>query len=68
MTIVYHIDVLHPETLEPMSHESDELTSWEAVERRIRLDKARFLDRSSLPIKYTAYDGTVELSGSFGVA
>lgn len=67
-TIKYHLDVLHPETFQPMSHVNETFRDWSAVEQQLLSDKTRFFDRSNLPIKYTAYDGTVELAGSWGVA
>lgn len=66
--INYHLTVLHPETQQPLTKTDLKFDDWSKVEKQLHYDKTRFFDRCDLPIKYTAYDGTVELSGSFGVA
>lgn len=66
--IKYYLTVLHPETKETLAIKDLRFEHWGAVEIQINADKGAYVDRSGLPIKYTAFDGTVELSGSFGVA
>lgn len=66
--ISYHLTVLHPETLTALVLSDLTFYDWSEVEERINQDKARYYDRSGLPIEYTAYDGQVEVNGSFGAA
>lgn len=66
--IKYTLTILDPLDLTKWLTQRDQtFGDWSQIEGQIRTDKEQFYDRSFLPIKYHAFDGTTELTGSFGV-